>query len=372
MKYSFLSLTLSASLVDQSLGERAVTSYAKVTLDYFSNLNGGIKRGDSLMGLLNVGIDADLEQVLGWKSTTFHLSAFSGHGTDFSARNVGDAGVVSNIFSPYDFNIFNIHLQTNFGGSGKSYFKFGQIAADDAFMEADTAGIFISSTFGPLNTQSLNTASPIFPLAAPGAVIHYEPYDRFSFNFGVYSGDLGGDDLDDRGFDWKIGGSAGYVIFAEGTWLISENTSAKLGGYYHTGEFENFATGSTTDNGLASFYGIIDHALVKDSLNIFARASIVTDEKKAVATSYLDAGMVWSDFLRPNASLGLAVSHTEFGSDYLAANIGVSDSETIIELTYQIPMNDRFIIQPDIQYILDAHESDSDVLVAGLRAQFEF
>jgi len=339
----FLSpLLLSSAL----MAEPAIRPYATGTVDYFSVLDGGLRSGDSVMGLLEIGVEADL----GWKDTTLTLSAFSGHGTDFTARFAGDAGVVSNIYSPYDFNIFHIALQKNFG---ESFLKLGQIAVDDDFMGSDAAGLFINSTFGPLNTQSLNTAAPIFPLAAPGIVYHHAANDDFTFTFGAYAGDLGGDDLNDRGFDWRLGGSAGYAFFAEGAWQASQDTTAKLGGYYHSGD------------DLGAVYGIIDHSLT-DNISAFARASVVTEKDRATASTYFDGGIVFHE------TLGLGVSHTDFADDYLATTPGVSSSETIIELTYLIALNDHFTLQPDVQYILNAHEANRDTLVAGLRGQFNF
>ena len=67
------------------------------TFDYFENISGGFQNGGAGMGLLDIGLEVDLERLFGWKDTTFVVSSFAGHGRDFSAEVVGDLGVVSNL-----------------------------------------------------------------------------------------------------------------------------------------------------------------------------------------------------------------------------------------------------------------------------------
>ena len=53
-------------------------------------------------------------------------------------------------------------------------------------------------------------------------------------------------------------------------------------------------------------------------------------------------------------------------------NPGVSDAESAFEITYNAPISENLYLQPDIQWIFDAHESNEDVFVVGLRVGVEF
>ena len=362
------------SKVDSSV----LTVSGSYTFDYFENISGGFQNGGAGMGLLDIGLEVDLERLFGWKDTTFVVSSFTGHGRDFSAEVVGDLGVVSNIFSDTEFNIFNIHLHKEFEafGSNKNYFKLGQIAADDEFMIADTAGLFINSSFGPFNTQSANVGAPIFPLGAPGAVVHLAPSDKWFFQAGIYAGDAGPGGSSDRGFDWEWGGAAGVVVFAEAGVQINElGGVVKVGGFYHTGDFDEIVTGETVD-GLGAIWTIVDQPIIASSkgeigVNVFGRASIAPQDDRATATGQFDGGLVISNIGFKGAQFGIGATHTTFGDDFAEVN-GVTDSETVIEMTYLIPVNDYFAIQPDIQYIGSPNESDDDAFVLGVRGSVSF
>lgn len=353
-----------------------VVPYISYLYDYFHNVSGGFQAGGAGMGLVDMGFEADLEALFGWDRTIFVMTAFAGHGSDFTANYVGDLGVVSNIYTDTNFNLYNIYLQKGFG-PGDSYFKVGQIAADDEFMGSETAGLFINSAFAPFNTQSANTASPIFPLAAPGGVVHFHPNEDWFCQVGLYVGDAGPGGPTGRGFEWRWGGAAGVVVFAEGGVVWNEAGGiVKVGGYHHTGDYEQFATGNTVE-GLDAAWVIVDQPIIDGgdgglSLSAFARGSIAPDEDRSVATSQVDGGLALSNFLLPEAVFGIGLTHTTFGDDYLAATPGVTSSETVVEATYQIPITDCFTIQPDVQWILDPHESGRDAVAVGIRGEISF
>ena len=368
---------LSSFLEVQPQKKKILTPSLSYSFDHFENLSGGLSTGGTSIGLADLGLDLDLKALLGWQGATFTVSAFAPHGNDFSSNRVGDFGVVSNIFADTEFNIFRLQLVQEWGDSG-NFIKVGQVAVDDDFMIAPTAELFINSTFVPFNTQSGNTPSPIFPLAAPGIVVHLNPWNNFSFTTGIYAGFSGEESSSNRGFDWDLGADAGYALFAQADYNYGRGTLS-LGGYYHSGDFEDFSTGSTV-SGLSAFWAFVDHSLIDGSekggasVNAFARASIAPQTERSVATSQFDGGIVLSNLLLSGDALGLACSFTNFGNDFLAnsPDAGVTDSETIIELTYLLPLHENFTIQPDIQYIIDPHSSGENAFVIGARSQITF
>ncbi len=351
----------------------SVHTWANYLFDYFYNTQGGLHTGDSAMGLFDFGAEINLEDALGWEGATFVISVIGGHGSDLSARYVGDFGIVSNLYTDTNSNIYHLYFQQEVG-TGDSFFRIGQFAIDDDFMVSDASSLFISSPLAPFNTQSGNMPGPIFPLTAPGALYHYAPSSDWYWTTGVYVGNTESAGPRNRGFEWIWGGSAGWSIFSEAGYVYAEDGGiARVGGYWHTGDVTNFADGAT-ENRIGSFYAILDHPLIAGSknapsLNAFVRGSIAGEKNRVTATSQVDAGLVSRELFLPEDAAGISVSHTAFGDAYLLANPGMTSGETVVEATYQIQVNENFVIQPDVQYVVNPHGSGRDAFVVGVRGE---
>lgn len=366
-------LTSSGGFRDR-LAARGITLHAALTTEILANVDGGFGTGATAPGLLDLALDFDLEELVGWQCGGLTISAFAAYGADGTTKFIGDANIVSNIFTETDFNVFNLFLTQSLA-DGKVFLKVGQIAVDDDFMGSENAGHFLNSAFGPTPTLALNTPAPIFPLAAPGATITIAPNEDFSLMAGIYAGDAGPVESGNTGFDWDFGGSAGYATFIEAAYSYGPGT-LKLGGYFHSGEFEDFRDGTPVD-GLGAVYGIIDHRLLQSSdqkagLSVFARASIAPQEERVVAHQYYEAGLACDHIFHADDVLAFGVSHTIFGNDYVASESGVSSRETVLELTYRVSLTDSSILQPDLQYVIDPNFSRDNALVLGLRTELIF
>lgn len=359
----------------QSLENRGITPYATYLGEIFTNHSGGISNGSAWAGLLDVGVELDLEKLVGWKGASFFANAFYFQGNDVSGNRVGDFNAVSNLYTDTSFNFYNIFLQQAFG-EGDSFFKIGQIALDDNFMVSEPALLFLNAGFGPLPVQSGNTAAPIYALAAPGALINIEPDSPYFFRAGIYTGDAGPANSSNRGFDWRIGGSAGWMLMAEGGIKYGKNQASnfKVGGGYHTGDFERFSDGAT-ESGLYFLYAVLDHQIISPdigtSLDFFLRAGIAPQDEISAVTAYAEGGLVARSVFLEDDALGMATSWTNFSDDFVLSE-GGETSEIVIELTYQAPVTDKIVIQPTLQYIIDPQGSGEDAFLTGLRAEFSF
>ncbi len=149
-----------------------------------------------------------------------------------------------------------------------------------------------------------------------------------------------------------------------------------VGGYYDSGEFEDYRTGDAV-KGVGAIYGIVDHQFIeplggRPGLAGFARASVTTQTERATVGQYFDAGFALNQVFTENDVLGLAVGYTDFGDDFLAANPGFTTSETVLELTYLIAVNEWWTLQPDVQYIIHRDSTWDEALVLGLRTNIVF
>lgn len=365
----------------ESLKERGLEPYLELAPQFLANADGGMDTGSAWEALVDLGLEADMEKLVGWTGGSFFVNAFYFHGNDLSADYVGDFNGVSNIYTDTDFNLFNLYVGQSLLDD-KLFIKLGQIAADDDFMVADTSLLFVNSAFGPLSLESGNIAAPIYPLAAPGAFVSVEATENIRFQTAIYAGDAGPNQANNHGFKWRTGGSAGWAWFAETAvdYELLGSGVFKLGGYYATSEFTNFNTG-VTERGLGAIYGVIDHQILKShgghpGLSVFLRGGASPDGDVATVTAYVDGGFALQSICFEDDALGIACSQTWFGDDYLNATrtggTAVTSSETIIEATYSVALAQWCSLQPDLQYIINPHYSRDNALVLGARCAIVF
>ena len=199
---------------------------------------------------------------------------------------------------------------------------------------------------------------------------------------GLYAGDAGTPDSNESGFDYDLGSTEGVMVIAEtavDATLLGRETTAKVGGYHHTGDFTDFDSGKSA-SGIYALYLILDQVLVgnrdQSRLAAFFRLGVSPLDDRSVVDWYLDAGMT-AKGLRENDRVGLGFSHAHFGDAFDSAQdragTPVTDAESVIELTYRAPLTPWLALQPSLQYVIDPQDdAASDALVGGLRAEITF
>lgn len=364
--------------------ERVTTSgvhpFAIYTGEFFGNVDGGTERGGVWGGILDFGVEMDLETVASLKGGSLFLAGAWIEGDDPTEKLVGNFNAVSNI-TAFDTLRF---LQGWYGQTfGETWtVRAGMLALDDEFMVADAAGLFLNSAFGPLPTQSGNVGAPIWPLSAPGAFVQYEDPAGPFVKFGLYDGDAGEEAVNDDGLRVALNESEGAMTIVESgivSSLYGYDGAYKVGAFYHSGEFEDFASGRTV-NGTSSLYFVADQTLWEageSRLASFWRVGWSPREDRSVVSSYTDFGFTWEGVGgRSEDAIGVAYSITGFGDDYVdatrAAGADVSRSESVLELIYRATLAPWWILQPDLQWIINPHESRDDALVLGVRTQLIF
>ena len=360
---------IAGALLGEETEEPAFQPYFSYTGEAWSIADGGVKTGGRSLGLATVGFDWSHDLLAGGN---LHFEAQSMHGrspTGFA----GDFNALSNI----DFDEGTRLFQAWYGNEASwGKWKAGILALDDDFMGSDFPSLFINSGFGPMPIQSGNVAAPIWPIGGLGIHVLMDLSETSLLQLGAYDGDAGSFASNDDGLDNGLRDKEGAMLMLEyaiSTEFAGGTTTWKLGGFHHTGEeFENFRTGADED-GLGSLYSVIDH-VASEKFGLWARIGFALDEEISTVASTLDGGIVLSALLsnRPDDQLGLGFLLTDFGDEYLAATPDVTADESAIELTYHAPISDNFYLQPDAQWILDAHESQDDVFVLGLRVGIDF
>ena len=139
----------------------------------------------------------------------------------------------------------------------------------------------------------------------------------------------------------KLAGWEGASIFANAFYFKGDDITGE-----RIGDF-NAVTNLYTDTSF-NFYNIFFQQSFGNGDSFFKLGQIALDD-----------------------TLGLSTSWTDVSDDFRLAE-GGSSSETVMELTYQLPVNDCLAIQPDVQYIINPQGGGDNALVTGIRAEISF
>jgi len=360
----------------------SISPYAAMATEIFSNVSGGNDTGSSRFGVLEFGLDADLEKLAGWQGTSFHISGLWAGGDD-PVDHTGSFNTPSNIAAPDGIFFYEAWLQKAYLDE-KLRIKLGQMAVDSDFMGSDYGGVFINSAFGMLPTFSGNTAVPTYPLGGVGLVVQYAPTDYTYIQLGVYDGDAGDDN--EHGVDYDFSSEEGAaIVFEIGTTAFSPGGLAgvyKLGGLYHTGEFKDYQDGSTKQDNY-SIYMVADQPLLNQvngdpKLAVFLRAGYSPQEERNSVAYYVETGLnLFTPFPGREADVfGIGFFHTEFSADAIwdlqITEPHVSDSEQVLEIFYQAEITPWLVVKPEIQFIFNPLLGAEDAIVFGTRFETSF
>lgn len=402
------------------------------TGEVLSNRTGGLKRGTSFEGLLDVTMETDLEKFIGWRGAKTHIRVFNIH----NARGLNAADYAGTLADPSNIDayattrLFTAWFEQGFGNAGS--IRIGQLAADDEFFGSETAGGLINGTFGWGNTLAANLLSggPAYPLATPGIRAQLNFSDSFTVLAGVFSGDPAGrncyrndPDADPQvcnkhGTTFSFSGGALWI--GEAQYLVNQGEETKglaaaykLGAWYHSGQFADQRFGldagdtrvSLADptaqdpllhDGSWGFYGVIDQMMLRgrdSSLSFFVRGGVVPSDRSLVSW-YIDGGLGIKGALpgRKDDTLTFGIAHAHISGNAAALDRDVvlfggspypiRSGETALELSYQMQVTPWWTVQPDLQYIIrpgggDPHPDDDtrrvgNAFLIGVRSAVTF
>jgi porin len=379
-----------------ALAGRGITGGVNYIGEVLGNAQGGVKRGTTYDGRLELYADIDFEKLAGWNGLSFHANAYQIHGKGLTTYNVQNLFATSYIEATEATRLFEVWFEQKVL-SDKLLVRFGQLAADSEFGTSDTAGQFINGTFGWLTSFAANLPSggAAYPLATPGVRVKFEPTGSATYLLGFYNGDPTGprcrdksgnagnpQDCNDHGLDFRLGDNV--FAIAEAQFKYNQDKSAsglpgviKLGGWTHFGTFNDNrfdvagVTIATSGNaprrihGNHALYAMIDQHVYADAseraINIFARISGLPGDRNTI-DAYGDVGVKFSGFVPGRKAdtfgAGFAYGRVADGQraasrDNIAAGTGVlaADFEAVLELSYIAHIVPGWTVQPDFQYV---------------------
>jgi porin len=404
------------------------------------NLDGGVRRGGVYQGAMLGTLDLDSQKLVGYEGGSFHASSLWLNGEKpFSTHNngapayVGDLNKVNMLDFPNALRLWELWYQQKFF-ENKLAFKFGELSIDRDFIVPELYTSLGSMTlinqtwFFPtlafdvydipgMPPQHHGLAST--PNAAPGAVLRYDPIPQFYAQAGVYSGDP---DQTYHGIRFNLSETEAALSYYELGYHLNGQTndsglegSYKLGGFYHTGSFNDVYQGVTSaflhaagapappvsvhkgDYGIyflaeqQLFYEKEKSDLAKQGLVGFFRVAGAPADRN-LAEFEIDGGLVYKGLIpkRDWDTLAFGVSYLGISQDIRNAEEDanatahaagapapfpeLADYETVFEVSYKAQLTAWWTLQPSLQRVLHPGGSgaipDATVLILQTTLRF--
>jgi porin len=367
--------------------------------EVMGNIFGGMRQGVIFDGVLNLGIDIDLERLTDWwTGGSIHANGLWIFGPSLSERYVGDISNTSNISGFNTFRLQELWFEQSFWQQRASL-RVGMLAADAEFFIAPHASLFLSGTFGAFTLVANNLPNPpVYPVAAPGIRLAIQPTSKFYFQAGIYNGNSQSQEQNNHGVNFPLSTTDGALIFSEIGFLLNQSAgdrglkgTYKLGSFVLTNNLDTWnsqakaalGTGSLEGAGADyGIYGVADQELLESgglSIAMFLRGGGAPPDVNFVDW-YIDGGFVFKGFVpgRSDDTAGIAVAHSSISRDFSNAQVlqgspGFS-GETVLEATYNFSLAPWWTVQPDFQYIWtpSAQNGSSNAAVIGIRTVITF
>ena len=350
---------------------------ARYVTDVLANVSGGERRGASWLGRADLTAEVD-GSLIGWDGATAFFDLMFTQGPDFSGTYVGDAQVVSNVQADRALRPFEAWLSVPLGGPGLSL-KAGLVDLNTEFDIQEVGAVFLNSSHGvgPEFSQTGVAGPSIFPATSVAFLLKAER-DGWEARLGVFDA-VAGRRSDPRRIALRFPGQQGALIIGELDVAAGPAVKVQAGAWAYTSAFDALAevTPANLPRRRSSHGGylLVERAAPRaddaDGLDLWGRVGVASAAVNPIGL-YLGGGATWGNSKR---RLGLAVAHARLGDPAVAAGgPTVPDrAETIVEATAEFRINDRFAIQPDLQYVINPgwDRARPDALVAGVRFKFD-
>lgn len=367
-------VSISTPVMAQDQGPSSPFSFSlSYTLDSFHTNNDAIANKSANIDNLSAAVHYE-----GSKSNIPNLrgliSVFYTNGKTISGDNIGDLQGISNIETGYKGAFLNeLWLELGFGAKYDDEYsiavRFGQIDLNGVFDAPGASAIFINPSHGivPIFSQTGENGPSIYPVLGLGLVSSFRLSDKARFRAGFFDGHPGNSERPNK-IDWSLNADDGNLFVAE-TEYKSETLRLLGGGFAYSKATAPLI--GTKDQKNSGLYGQIELYPGND-LTLFSRFGSAKP-KLNYLDKYVSFGFTKNNmFGASDHQFGIAMAKAQLSNDaksVLSSNI---DSETNYEVTYLVPIADKFSIQGDYQLIRNAGglPQQKDISLFGVRFKY--
>ncbi len=337
---------------------------ADLIQDVSANFAGGSRRGSVERSLVNVGLSADLDSILGLKGGSafigFHAHR-GGNGSDLT----GDIQAFSNIDAPHFARMGEVWYQQLLAND-RVRVKVGGVDANSEFAVVEPAGFFLNASGGFSPTI---LGMPTYPTAPLSASLFVTPVSWLTAGVGVYRGVFGDRPsstdnckspfvIGELAGDWSLGAlgegrilagywrNTGYAPDVDGDWQL------KPSGWY--------AAVTQRVSGAAESAEAPAHGL-----SFFGKYGRGPEGVGDFHQHLMAGAVVEAPFSLSGHAAGAMVSQVDL------AGTG-ANRETALEAFYQLPVAGFLNLRPDLQYVVSPSGEMANALAGTLRLEVTF
>ncbi len=376
-------------------GARTRLADAGVTFDSYyvmnpaGNVSGGKQDGFSYVDNYYLGINFDLDKLLGWRGLTFAISGINRSGGSVTQAYVGSQYDVQQVHGGQNVFFYNLTLEQKFWDD-KARIKIGRFGASDDFNTSAIYGLYMNNGIdGNIRNVLFDTQFSAYPFATWAARLRLDPTPEVNFQVGVFQT---WDDIFDRshnGLDWSIRGDDGVMILAQLGWTPelfkravpaqsdgksdAKNVRAPemkgMPGHYWIGgsysPWKGYSQFGKTEktSGSYGFYAHADQMVFQETpgseqgLTLFVASGYYPQDNISIIPWQINVGAFYTGLIpgREKDKTIVGLIHGRFGDDY-ADTLEATGSrrptrETVVEIAHRIQLSKFAYIQPDIQFV---------------------
>lgn len=355
------------AIADGIDGFPSLSIAARETFDVFG-APAGVDPGTAILNKIQIAGTLRGER-LGLSGWSLHAQVIRFDGRSLS-EHLRDIQTADNIEAVPLTRLFEAYLAKMWGSDKSSLaVRIGLIDLNGQFDAVDPASLMLNSAhgIGPDLSRSGRNGPSIYPVTAAGSTATWVKSQTWTFRVGAFEGVAGSPSHPHAFLAERLKPSDGLLLIAQTDWQVTKSSRLEGGAWTYTAAQEGPSGRKAHDHGAYVSYeaplGALPH------LNFWLRAGVANAAAQTIA-AYLGGGVVEQGVIpgRGEDRVGFAVAHAIIGQAAVNA-FGLRHAETSFELTYQMKLSRRFVIQPDIDYIRHpagvAHAPDGIAL--GLR-----
>lgn len=329
---------------------------------------GGIAQDTRYLDLLTVDIAVDGAALLALPSLSLYASALYGSGHEMNDALLGTVQGISNIEANRALCLYETWAEWLYGNGAHSL-KLGLYDLNSEFDAIDAASLFINPShgIGPDFSQSGRHGPSIFPVSSL-ALRSLHSNGPWRVQLALLDG-VPGDPEHDNNTTLRLNNEEGVLAVLETGYISAGGRKIAAGYWQYSAQFEDLqATNAQGEpllrRGNGGWYGFAELPVwaandTRGALNVFMRYGQANSHLNTLK-SYLGVGAVYAGLLTAARTdrLGLALAIANAGNSYRLAQASSTEPsahrESIVELTYLLPLTSWLTMQPDVQYIRNA------------------
>lgn len=350
------------------------------TADVIGVVDGGLAQRGRVLDNLILSVDADLNELVGWRGATANITLLNNSG-GMPNEDVGSLQGIDNIeVASQRLRLFEFWVEQAFGDASV---RAGLYDLNSEFYANESAGMLLAPAFG-IGSEIAATGPngpSIFPSTALAVRYHHAfSNDRFlrAAMLNANASVFGDPDGVDTSFD------NGALLIAEGG--VEGARKIAFGAWRYTERQDDIRDvdllGDPIQRAAYGAYVVLEQPL-NDPEGAFATTAFLrAGASEGETTSFSggwQAGVLVARVMpgRPDSAFSFGVNQALISEGYrqnqIDGGVPMAESEVQVEITYSDKLLPFLTIQPDLQWVRNpgGDRSIDDALIAGVRFNIE-